>query len=208
MGASGSKAAQSGARKFPTRAPGSAPPRTAPRATRLPPEPRSQPQAPFTKSDAIRADSLDPQGPPEHITPAFAHRLKAMGVAQPNPTYSATSTYSQGSATPTISSQSQSQSQSQSRSAAPQQVFPSAAGNATLNVLESRRRLEEEADAEFSRVGRASNTAGREFLDVATIREALVRRQRGESAAEIESVLKLKPGVVARLGPAGLVSTT
>ncbi|KAK0731368.1 hypothetical protein B0H67DRAFT_478262 [Lasiosphaeris hirsuta] len=96
--------------------------------------------------------------------------------------------------------------QPQSRSAAPQQVFASATGNTTLNVLEARRRVEEEADAEFSRVGRSSNNVGREFLDVATIKEALVRRQRGESAAEIESALKLKPGVVERLGPAGVVS--
>lgn len=71
-------------------------------------------------------------------------------------------------------------------------------------VLDARARLQSEADAEFAQVGRKAH-AGRQFLDVYTIRDILVMRDgQGKSAAEIEKKFGLKQGVVARLGAKGV----
>lgn len=86
--------------------------------------------------------------------------------------------------------------------AAPQ--FPAASNNATLGALEARRQLEQRAAQEFETMGKAGYQ-GREFLDISTIRNILVMRQRGNSPSEIETRLRLKPGVVARLGRPGVV---
>ncbi|KAK1755244.1 hypothetical protein QBC47DRAFT_383175 [Echria macrotheca] len=199
MGASGSKAAKSGARKFPTRAPGSSiPPSSAQRAARQAPvfEQRHSPQASYTKDDAIKTDSVDPSGDSELVDPAFADRLRQMGIVQPNPTFSPSST---------AASFQDMMSTAQSSMAAPK--YPPSSSNPTLAVLEARRRLQEKAEQEFEELG-VSGAQGREFLDINTIRNILVMRQRGESAAAIESRLRLKPGVVARLGPPGIVSPT
>ena len=72
-------------------------------------------------------------------------------------------------------------------------------------VLDSRSRLQSEADAEFARAGQRA-LEGRQFLDVYTIRQILVERdQKGKSAADIERKMGLKEGVVARLGAKGIV---
>ncbi|KAK3393671.1 hypothetical protein B0H63DRAFT_23590 [Podospora didyma] len=193
MGASSSKAAQKAARKFPTRGPRAAPSATTRSARPSHPETPSQPQASYTKDDAIRADSINPDRP-ESMNQAFANRLKQMGIAKPNPTYSPSSI-----ATPAPDAASY-QSLSGSK-------FSPATGNATLGVLESRRRLQELADQEFDDIGK-SGDRGREFLDIATIRDALILRQRGEPASSIEARLRLKPGVIARLGSSGIVAPT
>lgn len=113
-----------------------------------------------------------------------------MGVAQPNPTFSPSSTATSGAS-------------------ASQPVhgpaYPIASKNVTLSVLEARRRLQEEATGEFDRLGRSTDR-GREFLDVGTIQDILVLRDQGIDPAAIESRFNLKAGVVKRLGPAGVVS--
>ncbi|KAK0734191.1 hypothetical protein B0T26DRAFT_631020 [Lasiosphaeria miniovina] len=124
-----------------------------------------------------------------------------MGVAEPNPTYSPSSI-----ATPAPDPSAFRQRDHGHAPSAPR--FAPAAGNATLGVLEARQRLEELAEREFADMGRSGGDQGKEFLDVATIRDALVLRQRGTPAAEIEKRLRLKQGVVARLGRPGLVSPT
>jgi len=129
------------------------------------------------------------------VNPAFADRLKKMGVAQPNPIFSPSST-----ATPSFPDGFSPQ---RSSFSAPQ--FPPASTNVTLGALEARRQIQAKADKEFENLGR-SGSQGREFLDVATLRNILVLRQHGVSTAEIESRLKLKQGVVARLGPSSVVS--
>ncbi len=116
-----------------------------------------------------------------------------MGIAQPNPTYSPSSIASHF---PDASGIKQSFS-------APQ--FPSSSSNATLGVLEARRRLEAQAKGELDNMGKSTDK-GRELLDIGTIKQILVLRQGGASAADIEARLRLKPGVVARLGPPGVVS--
>jgi hypothetical protein len=72
-------------------------------------------------------------------------------------------------------------------------------------VLTARSKLQEEAEAEFMESGTRGH-AGRQFLDVYTIRQILtLRDEKNQSAAAIEKKLGLKPGVVARLGGAGVV---
>ncbi|KAK3310270.1 uncharacterized protein B0T15DRAFT_31584 [Chaetomium strumarium] len=202
MGASGSKAAQNTVRKFPSRAPGSSPAATTKPATRTTPRPapapsadahlRSRPQASYAKDDEIRADSMDPDRP-DFIGPEYADRLRQMGIAQPNPIFSPSS----------IASPFQDVSGIKQSLSTPR--FPSSANNATLGVLETRRRLEAQAKDELENMGKSTDQ-GRAFLDIGTVKQILVLRQRGESAAEIESRLRLKPGIVARLGPQGMVA--
>ena len=115
-----------------------------------------------------------------------------MGVVQPNPTFSPSST---ASTLPDVS---------QYAPLAPN--FPAAKHNHTLGTLEARRRLQDQAATEFNDMGKSAG-GGREFLDVATIRDILTRRQRGDKAGDIESKLMLRAGVVGRLGPLGVVST-
>lgn len=51
-----------------------------------------------------------------------------------------------------------------------------------------------------------STDRGKEFLDIGTVKQILVLRQGGISATDIEARLRLKAGVVARLGPQGMVA--
>ncbi|KAK7983911.1 hypothetical protein PG989_011313 [Apiospora arundinis] len=101
MGSKASKPAQAATRKFPSRAPGSAPPPTsfsrpaeAPRNTATAQSSsgdrrRAAPKASLNKDDAIRRDAMDPNP----ITDAaFSQRLRQMGIATPNPTMSNSST--------------------------------------------------------------------------------------------------------------------
>ncbi|KAI0849637.1 hypothetical protein F5Y00DRAFT_55431 [Daldinia vernicosa] len=185
MGAKASKPAQSATRKFPTRAPGSAAPpphaRSRPAAQRTP-----EPRASFTKDDAIKADSVNPNPDPNPFTDAaFSQRLRQMGVATPNPTLSHSSTASPRPGAPDQGPRSH--------------IYPSPAQNPTLSALSARQRLEERATLEFEDVRR-----GREFLDVGTLKQALALRERGTPAADIERRLRLKSGVVERLGPRGV----
>jgi hypothetical protein len=133
---------------------------------------------------------MDPDLP---MTADFADRLRKMGIAQPQPTYSPSSIASHF---PDASGIGQSFS-------APQ--FPSSSSNATLNVLQVRRQIEQRARGELDNTGKSTDK-GREFLDIGTVKQMLALRQGGASAADIEARLRLKPGVVARLGPAGMVA--
>ncbi|XXH05622.1 hypothetical protein Hte_012056 [Hypoxylon texense] len=186
MGAKASKPAQTAARKFPTRAPGSAAP---PHARLRPSAQRSsepQPRASSAKDDTIKADGADPDPNPT-MNAAFSQRLKQMGVATPNPTLSNSSTASPYPVFP-------------DRGGSPRGAhYPSPAQNPTLGALEARQRLQEQADLEFERPDR-----GREFLDVGTLKQVLVMQTRGVPAPDIEKRLRLKSGVVERLGPKGV----
>jgi hypothetical protein len=140
---------------------------------------------------AVHADAVDPDSS-NLPSAAFAARLKQMGVVQPNPTFSPSST---ASATPHLPLS----------HGIPSPQFPSATNNQTLGVLDARRRLQERADDELANMGKSSDQ-GREFLDIHTIRDILARRQRGDSPESIEKRLNLRAGVVKRLGPPSLVS--
>jgi hypothetical protein len=135
---------------------------------------------------------MDPEQS-EFISPDFADRLRKMGVVQPNPTFSPSSI---ASPVPDASGVKQS---------LPKSRFPSVPNNATLGVLEARHRLETQAKQELANTGKSTDK-GREFLDIATVKQILVLRQSGRSSADIEQRLRLKPGTAARLGPEGIVS--
>ena len=72
-------------------------------------------------------------------------------------------------------------------------------------VLDARAKLQDRAEIEFLEAGRRGH-AGREFLDIFTVRQMLVLRdEKGKSAGEIEKALGLKKGAVDRLGVRGVV---
>ncbi|KAE9580208.1 hypothetical protein CGCF415_v007070 [Colletotrichum fructicola] len=191
MGASSSKAAQGAARKFPTRAPGAVPPTSASKAAPAPPT-QSQPgthakaQAATSKTDDVLADSINPE-----VSEEFSSRLRQMGVVQPNPTYSATSTASLPAHAAAISN--------------PGPLFPPTSRNATLATLEARRALQQRAEEEFESMGRSGND-GRTLLDLNTIVQMHLMREKGHSSAQIEERLNLKKGIVEKLGRPGITS--
>ena len=132
-----------------------------------------------------------------------------MGVATPFPTLSNSSTAGPYSS-PSPSTYTQTSSSLSPPSKAPSRsppsstttttsFYPPSSQNRTLNALEARRELQARAEAEFEDPSR-----GREFLDAGTLRKALLLQHLGVTASEIEARLRLKSGVVARLGPRGV----
>ncbi|GAB1191736.1 hypothetical protein APSETT444_000918 [Aspergillus pseudonomiae] len=118
--------------------------------------------------------------------PDFAASLRGIGPVSPAPTLSNSSTFAQ-------------------RGNSVQTVFPRAA-NPALLVVTARQKIAKAAEREVELVGRPG-FAGREYLDALTIRQALSMRDRqGLPAGEIERLLRLKKGVVDRLGQKGVVS--
>jgi hypothetical protein len=112
--------------------------------------------------------------------PHFAASLRSIGPVIPNPTFSRSSTFKPGQGP---------------------SVFPDSA-NPALFAISARARITKAAEQEAEQFGRD----GREFLDVHTIRHALrMRDKQGLSAIEIEKALRLKKGVVERLGKKGVV---
>lgn len=140
-----------------------------------------------------------------------------MGIVQPNPTYSPSSTAEPvqlptSGSRPTggsevrghdddilrqIERHRQQYAQPPPRSSSATAPRP----NTTLSVLEARRRIQDLATADDENVAQS----GRELLSALTLRDALVLRSRGVDPATIEKRLRLKAGVIARLGPRGLV---
>lgn len=141
-----------------------------------------------------------------------------MGIVQPNPTFSPSSTAgpvhlpATGSR-PTGGAEVRGHDadilrqienhQRQYASARPPSASASGSNrpNTTLTVLEARRRIQDQAAADSE----SFSQKGREFLSALTLRDALVLRSRGMPPAAIEQRLRLKPGVIARLGRPGLV---
>ncbi|KAH6609027.1 hypothetical protein Trco_002373, partial [Trichoderma cornu-damae] len=185
MGASSSKAAARGAaRRYPTRSPGAVPQdTTTARAKPRQPAPRGD----GSKDEAIRADAMDPDFAPAD----FSRRLHQMGIVQPNPTFSPSST-----ASPNLSPE--------SLAVPPGPLFPPAKLNATLSVLESRRRLQGIADEDLEIMGR--NGGRRRLADMRTILNAVQMLNSGIPAADIEEKLRLTPGFLGKLGPAGVLT--
>lgn len=82
-----------------------------------------------------------------------------------------------------------------------------AAPNPALRVLEAREQWAALAEKEAGEVGRRG-FAGRELLDVGTLRRVLVMRERGWSEERIEKEFDLKRGSVARLGGKDVIGVT
>ncbi|KAL5000034.1 hypothetical protein BDV10DRAFT_41336 [Aspergillus recurvatus] len=196
MGSSASKparsAAQASRRQYPKQ-PSTPSPASRPPTQRPPPPPPSQasrqpniqPQSPaqgptyhskekasLEKSSAIDLDGRDPH---------FAASLRSIGPVTPNPTLSHSSTFNQTH---------------------PPSVFPSTSANPALLVITARQRITREAEAETEELGKGG-FEGRRYLDAFTIRQILAMRDKqGIGAEEIERALKLKRGVVRRVGAA------
>ncbi|KAI9794253.1 MAG: hypothetical protein M1816_006179 [Peltula sp. TS41687] len=186
MGSSSSKGARTAVgaavtRKYPSRvSPVTQPPASPARPQQDPVQsPTQQPQG--KRDSAIDLDGSDPQ---------YAASLRALGAVQLNP----------------LSTFHHSQSQNQSQSTAPgERQFPDPASNPAIQILLARDRLAAEAEREFTEVGRKSH-AGRQFLDIFTIRQVLMLRdEKMVKPEEIERRMGLRPGVVRRLGKKGIV---
>jgi hypothetical protein len=133
--------------------------------------------------------------PPEaSLQPGLAQRLRQIGVVQPNPTYSPSST-----ASPTSSQEAYGR-----RGGTTGPIFPSPSNNAVLSALEARERISREAEEEFENLG-VSGGQGRRFLTSGMIRDVLVMRERGAPEEDIEHRFNLRKGVVRRLGPRGVI---
>lgn len=73
--------------------------------------------------------------------------------------------------------------------------------NPTLLVLQSRQRINQEANDEFEDAARRGDAVRRRFLDVGLLRTTLGMVEEGRySPAEIEKRLGLEPGLIATLG--------
>lgn len=141
---------------------------------------------PYISNPANKIIAIDLDGRDPH----FAASLRSIGPVTPAPTYSHSSTFKPS---PTI------------RPSETQPVFPQATSNPALLVLSARQRITKAAEQEAEEVGRPS-FKGREFVDALTIRQALAMRDKqGLAEEEIESMLRLKRGIVGRLGRRGIV---
>ncbi|KPM37441.1 hypothetical protein AK830_g9139 [Neonectria ditissima] len=182
MGSSSSKVARGATRKYPTRAPGSAVPASVSHSQPSA-KPKAGPAGGGAKDDAIRADGVDP----DFVPGDFSRRLHQMGMADPNPTYSSSSTASHNLGPQT-----------------PQgPTFAPSRSNPTLTALEARQRLQREAEEDFESMGRA-NTQGRRFLDMRTMVDAMKLRGHGLADRDIEARLRMRPGLLEKLGRQGV----
>lgn len=125
----------------------------------------------------------------------FSQRLQQMGVVQPNPTYSSSSTAAESFTH-----------HPEGLSASPGPAnFPPAPRNQTVSALEARQQLQRLAEQDLEATGRSSNTT-RRFLDMRTLVEAMKLRDQGIALADIESRLQLQPNLLQKLGRASILS--
>lgn len=211
MGSASSKAARSTARRYPS-TPSSATSRKAPAAPRK--QPGTRTEAPKDDGEhqgqyictflyhkagltnkaltgSTRPDGMDPDA----ITGDFSQRLQQMGVAQPNPTYSPSSTAVPYSNPNPVSHP--------LGPVAPSSTSPKA--NVTLSALEARRRMQHKAEVEFEAMGTNSGK-GRSFVDMRTLIDAIHLLDCGVPQADIERRLRLKTGLLDKLGRPGILS--
>lgn len=136
---------------------------------------------------AVRADAMDPD-----FTPGdFSRRLHEMGIVQPNPTLSNSSTASSNLSP-------------ESLDVPLGPLFAPAKRNTTLSVLEARRRLEQVAAEDLENMGR--DAGRRRLADMRTILDAVHLLNNGVPAADVEKRLRLAPGLLSKLGPSGVLT--
>ncbi|KAG9256158.1 uncharacterized protein F5Z01DRAFT_651265 [Emericellopsis atlantica] len=182
MGSSTSKVSRGAARQYPKH-PTSAV--SAPRVRGRPGPHNISKQASTADSNATRPDG----GDPDIVTGEFSQRLQQMGIVQPNPTLSHTS-----SATPHSTS-----------SSALKKARPDGRQNPTLTALDVRQRLQQEADEQAVLLG-GGNTAERRFVDMRAIVDAMRMLNRGMNQNQVEKRLRMQTGALARLGGPNIVS--
>lgn len=186
MGSASSKAARSQVRRYPKA--------HNPLGTGTLPEARAR------RGEAISArqdgrPALDADADTGAQTDSFSNRLQQMGVVQPNPTFSPSSTVSHPppNGGPLDTSK---------------LVVPSSAsfhGSPILTTFEARDRLRSQAEAELHDLGSA-HAKGRRFADMRHLLDAIRMRDSGASLREVERNLGLRAGILERLGKPGVVS--
>lgn len=135
--------------------------------------------------------------------PQLAAHLRTLGPVRPNPTYSLSSTSSPSSAVTEPSASSTHDYPSDAPS-----TIPSPRNNPALAILAARQRVQDEHERDKVESGK-KGWKGRRYVDVGTLRKALVLRdEKGMKAAEIERALDLREGFVAGLGRQGVVEAT
>lgn len=225
MGSKASKPAQAATRKFPTRAPGSAPrsvappPRTeAPAPARN--EPAARAQAAYTKEEGLSTPSPLPVSWVPKGKKAFGNGACPLVLTLASPSFPIATrqdasdpdlqtdpTFAQrlrqmGVATPNPTLSNSSTAVPSSFSASPlRPQFPAPSANTTLGVLEARRQIQERFELQTQ-----NPAVAREFLDVGVVKQVLGMRERGAEAADIEKRLRLQPGLVERVGARRVVS--
>lgn len=133
---------------------------------------------------AIIADGTDPDFAPED----FSRRLHEMGVAQPNPTYSPSSTVNV-----------------QNRQRNQGGFMRVTKSNTILSVLEARQALQKQADDDFESLS-CSERQPKRFADMRTLIDAMKMRDIGIANSDIETRLALRAGSIEKLGRRGLLS--
>ena len=125
--------------------------------------------------------------------PIYASQLRSLGAVDPKPMLSPSPiAVEDGAVAP---------------QAPPPNFFPDPLKNPAVTLLNRRQKLQEEADQEWENVGR-KGFAGRKFIDVGTLRQAITLRDKQQkSPGEIETALRLQNGMIGKLGPKGLVET-
>jgi hypothetical protein len=200
MGASSSKIAKtasSSARRYPAtssipRSANQPPPRSS-SESRPGPTVHPKPSASTSRDQHIELDARDPD---------FGSRLSQLGPVQPAPTYSNSSTFAP---TPQVV-KSSSSSKSTSSPSSGHQVFPSASSNPALLIVQARDRLAKVFEEESESLGRGS-FKGRTLISAAEIKNLLsMRDDARRPPGEIERQLRLRPGVVGKLGQPGVVA--
>jgi 3-deoxy-7-phosphoheptulonate synthase len=159
---------------------------------------------PFPPVDERQHSALIPNLPAINLDaedPAFAAQLRSLGAVQPNPHFSPTSTspLDPQRNTSTTGPSNPSPPYPSSTSPFPPSAFPDPRTNPALMVLQARQTLQEEAEEEFLNVGR-KGFPGRRFVDVSTVRQALLLRQKGEKEEDVERKLGLRKGRLTVLG--------
>ncbi len=92
-----------------------------------------------------------------------------------------------------------------STSTGPRSTCPPSKSNWALTALESRRRLQQQAEAEFEGMGHTFGE-GRRFIDMRTFLSAMQLRELGATNSHIEQKLGLSTGLLNKLGNPGLLS--
>jgi hypothetical protein len=118
-----------------------------------------------------------------------------MGIAQPHPTYSPSSTASRHIPPAGIDAGGRQTLASQ----------PPPTINPVLSVLQSRERLQRQAKTEFDALGEG-HTDARHFIDMRLILTAMRMRRDGAAVSDIEHQLRLRPGLLSKLGRPGVLS--
>ena len=143
----------------------------------------SQEPPSWSKSQHIELDGRDPQ---------FESRLSQIGPVQP------------GSQTPSNQHQFP---PSSSPNRQGQNIFPSTSPttNPAILVTQARERIGKLWEEENEKLGRGS-FQGRTLINASQIKEVLEMREHGMSAGDIEKRLRLRSGLVQRLGAGGVVA--